>query len=223
MCARGGGPKGGSGLHTLCPSTPLNVLLLPHIIPPTHTPHPPPCKQGAWGCPLLLCSLQAPGPGRGGPPSKHDRSRRTASLHGSQKMRNLADPRTQGTTQAQSLPPTPSCFLHLGPSCGLLPRPLPFHPLPLLPGLPISPPPCPAGPSKGTFPPWRCVCVCARALWDGNRLARVKGRGGWGAGSRLGALDIGPSRGREPRDWTVRLASLSLSEREDVGSGWSQG
>lgn len=41
-------------------------------------------------------------------PLDRDRSRCAASLHRSQKMLNSVDPRTQGTTQAQSLPPLPA-------------------------------------------------------------------------------------------------------------------
>lgn len=37
-------------------------------------------------------------------------------------------------------------------------------------------------------------------------------------GSRLGTLNIGTGRGQELLDWILRLASLRLSEREDLGS-----
>lgn len=130
-----------------------------------------------------------------------DRSRCTASLHRSQKMMNIVDPRTQRTTQAQSLPPLPaaSCISGLPaasasspalfPSILFLFSPISHYPLPS-PGRAVERNPL-------TSPLLGYVWV----LWDINWLARAKERGGWGVGSRLGTLNIGTGRGQEPQDW----------------------
>lgn len=130
---------------------------------------------------------------------------------------NIVDPRTQRTTQAQSLPPLPaaSCISGLPaasasspalfPSILFLFSPISHYPLPL-PGRAVERNPL-------TSPLLGYVWV----LWDINWLARAKERGGWGVGSRLGTLNIGTGRGQEPQDWILRLAILRVTERKDLG------
>ena len=133
-------------------------------------------------------------------------------------MMNIVDPRTQRTTQAQSLPPLPaaSCISGLPaasasspalfPSILFLFSPISHYPLPL--------------PRRAVErnPLTSLLLGCVWVLWDINWLARAKERGGWGVGSRLGTLNIGTGRGQEPQDWILRLAILRLTEREDLGS-----
>lgn len=144
-------------------------------------PHPPHTQPEAWGCPLPFLSCQ----GLGGKVHSldHDRSRCTASPPGSQNLMNTVDPRTQRTTQAQSLPPLPAASCISGLPAGPLPPPPPSS----LPSsssssqFPTSPSPalCLEGLSKGihSAPPMCGFC----GIETGQHVQKSVGDGVWEA------------------------------------------
>lgn len=141
--------EGSSDLHILCLGNPENCFDAP----------PTPTYTGAWGCPLPLLSCQ--GLEVQVHTLDHDRSRCPASLHRSQKMVNNVDPRTQRTTQAQSLPPLPaaSCISGLPAASASSPALFPSILFLFFPIFHFLPHP-PEGWSEGILPPLHCRDVC---------------------------------------------------------------